>query len=307
MLSEKVSLQLSTFRAQKLLFCSAALIPIFFAFIVLRGYPIANTFVLSFRRWNLLSAAKPWVGFRNYAKLLSSPEFTGAFLNTTIITFLFVPAVMAISLLLALLINSRRIKPFVPIYQFIYFLPVVCSIVPSAVVWRWMLDTQYGLLNYFLSWFRVPARAWLIDSPLVLYSIVMFDVWKNAGYYLIIFYVGLKGIPDQYYEAARIDGANNWQILTRITAPLLKPIILFVAVIATIRTYNIFTEAYVLVSSGGQMCPSARVLVYEIYEEAFQFYRMGYASAEVVALLMVVALFTVFLFTAAREKRGRTV
>lgn len=307
MLSEKTRLQISTFQAQKLLFCFAVLIPIIFAFIVLRGYPITNTFLLSFRKWDLLSVAKPWVGLRNYAKLLSSPEFIGAFFNTTIITFLFVPAVMALSLFLALLINSPRMKPFVPIYQFIYFLPVVCSIVPSAVVWRWMLDAQYGLLNYFLSWFRVSPQAWLLDSPLVLYSIVMFDVWKNAGYYLVIFYVGLKGIPGEYYEAARIDGANNWQILTRITTPLLKPIILLVAVIATIRTYNIFTEAYVLVSSGRQMTPSARVLVYEIYEQAFQFYRMGYASAEVVCLLVVVALFTLFLFTVAREKRGKTI
>ncbi|HUV09045.1 MAG TPA: sugar ABC transporter permease, partial [Spirochaetia bacterium] len=207
-----------------------------------------------------------------------------------------------ISLALAIALNSKRVK-ILPFYQTVYFIPVVTSMVPVAVVWKWIYDPSYGLLNYFLSFFGMEPRAWLIEPGTALLSIGIMSIWKIVGYYMVIFLVGIKAISPQYYEAAEIDGANGWQKFFRITLPLLRPITLFVFVIASINAFQVFTQVYVM-TVGSQGAPGnvVRVLVYEIYENAFRFFKMGYASAQAIVLFLLIAFLTLIQFRLAKER-----
>ncbi len=285
------------------LFCLYVLLPIVALYAFLRLIPIGSTFYLSFHRWDLISKVKPFVGLAHYAKLLHNPEFRIALWNTTLFTVLTVPITFALSLSLAVMLKSKRARGAASIYQFVYFLPVVTSMVPVAVVWKWIYDPKYGLLNYGLSLLGIAPKAWLIDPDTALYAIMIMSIWKVLGYYMVILLVGLNNISGQYYEAAAIDGATGWQQFVHITLPLLKPIILFVLVISTINAYNVFTQVYVM-TVGSQGAPGSvvRVLVYDIYENGFRFYKMGYASAEAVVLFLIVAVITAVEFGVTRQK-----
>ena len=290
-------------KTSRYIFCLCVLLPIVALYAFLRFVPIGSTFYLSFHRWNLIDRFKPFVGFGNYAKLFHSPEFLTALKNTTIFTLGTVPITFGIALALAVMLKSKAVSRCAPFYQFVYFLPVVTSMVPVAVVWKWIYDPRYGILNYVLSIFGAQPKAWLMDTDTALPAIMAMSIWKVIGYYMVILLVGLNAIPREYYEAAAIDGASGWRQFTSITLPLLKPIILFVIVISTINAYNVFTQVYVM-TVGSQGAPGSvlRVLVYDIYENAFRFYKMGYASAEAVVLFLIVAALTALEFGLARER-----
>lgn len=289
-------------RRKQLLFCLYVLLPTLALYSFLRFIPIGRTIILSFLKWNLLDAVKPFVGFNNYVKMFQSQEFIGALKNTVFFVLFTVPVTVVLSLALAVGLNSKKVK-IVPFYQTIYFIPVVTSMVPVAVVWKWIYDPSYGLLNFFLSFFGVEPRAWLIDPKSALSSIAVMSIWKVIGYYMVVFLVGIKSISPQYYEAAEIDGANGWERFIHITLPLLKPITLFVLVISSIRAFQVFTQVYVM-TVGSQGAPGnvVRVLVYEIYENGFRFFKMGYASAEAMMLFAIVAVLTLIQFRIAKEK-----
>ena len=293
---------LSQARVQQLLFVLYVMAPILGLYAFLRIVPIARTVTLSFQQWNMLSPNKPFVGLQNYLRAFQSPEFLTALKNTIFFTVATVPSLAVISLAVAVALNSKMIR-IVPFYQTVYFIPVVTSMVPVAVVWKWIYDPSYGLLNYFLSFFGIGARAWLIDAGTALWAIAVMSVWKMIGYYMVIYLVGIKSIPMEYYEAAEIDGAGAWQRFLRITLPLLRPITLFVVVIASIWSMQVFTQVYVMtVGSQGSPGNVVRVLVYEIYENGFRFYKMGYASAEAMVLFIIIAVFTLLQFRLVREK-----
>lgn len=286
------------------LFCGYVLLPIIGLYAFLRFIPIGSTFYLSFHRWNLIDRVKPFVGFSNYVKLLHNPEFLTALWNTTLFTVVTVPVTFVLSLGLAVVLQSKRMKRAMPAYQLVYFIPVVTSMVPVAVVWKWIYDPQYGLFNYALSLVGIAPKAWLMDPHTALWAIMVMSIWKVLGYYMVILLVGLNGISSLYYEAAAVDGATGWKQFRYITLPLLRPIILFVLVISTINAYNVFTQVYVM-TVGSQGAPGSvvRVLVYDIYENGFRFYKMGYASAEAVVLFLIVMVFTVVEFRLAQERR----
>lgn len=297
--------RMSTRRFNELFFCFCVLLPILALYAFLRIEPIGRTVYLSFHKWDMVEPIKPFVGLRNFVKLSRSSNFHSALMNTLFFTLFTVPIQILISLLLALGLNSKRIR-LVPFYQTVFFLPVVTSMVPVAVIWKWIYDPTYGLLNYFISLFGIKPVAWLIDDRTALLSIAVMSVWKMVGYYMVIFLVGIKAIPQEYYEAASIDGANQWQQFRRVTVPLLKPITLFVFVISTIRSFQVFTQVYVMtVGSQGAPGDVVRVLVYEIYENGFRFFKMGYASAESMILFLIIAVVTVFQFLIARDRKGR--
>jgi multiple sugar transport system permease protein len=174
-----------------------------------------------------------------------------------------------------------------------YFLPVITPMVPMAIAWKWIFDARYGILNYALSWVGVQPIGWLTSPDVAMWAIIIMSVWKVLGYNMVLLLVGLKSIPVVYYEAASIDGAAGWAVFRRITLPLLKPILLFVIVISTINAYNVFTQVYVM-TQGSQAAPGAplRVLVFDIYQNGFQFFKMGYASAEAVVLTLIVLALT---------------
>lgn len=294
--------KISPARLQQLLFVFYVLLPILALYAFLRFIPIFRTVVLSFQKWDMLAPTKPFVGLKNYFKLAQSPEFQTAFKHTIFFTIFTVPTTVAISLGLAMALSSKRIR-MIPFYQTIFFVPVVTSMVPVAVVWKWIYDPSYGLLNFVLSLFGIAGRAWLIEAGTALWAIGVMSIWKVIGYYMVIFLVGVKAISPQYYEAADIDGASGWQKFTHITFPLLRPITLFVTVIASIRSFQVFTQVYVMtVGSQGSFGNVVRVLVYEIYENGFRFFKMGYASAEAMVLFILIAVLTLVQFRIIRER-----
>ncbi|HBN97626.1 MAG TPA: sugar ABC transporter permease [Firmicutes bacterium] len=278
-------------KTKRYLFCYLALLPVVLLFVWLRVGPAASTINLSFHDWNLIRAHKPFVGLKNYINLFNDRLFLISLRNTTIFAFATVVFGMLLALPLALALN--RPSKLTGFYQAVYFLPVITPMVPVSVIFKWIYDPGYGLLNYLLSFFGVEPIGWLMFPNLALASIIVMCIWKNLGYHMIMLLVGLKNIPGQYYEAAAIDGANKWQIFWKVTLPLLKPILMYVFITTSIEGFNIFTPVYVM-TTGSQGAPgnSVRTLVYNIYEDGFRYFKMGYASSQAVMLLLIVLAVT---------------
>ena len=280
-------------------FCYLGLLPILVIYWVLRLEPIARTFILSFYDWHLIRPLKPFVGLSNYRDLLQDDNFLLALKNTTLFAVFVVGVSVVLGLALAVLLAGNL--RLTATYQAIYFLPVIIPMVPMAIAWKWIFDARYGILNYVLSWFGVQPIGWLTSPDVAMWAIIIMSVWKVLGYNMVLLLVGLKNIPAVYYEAASIDGAAGWAMFRRITLPLLKPILLFVVVISTINAYNVFTQVYVM-TTGSQAAPGAplRVLVFDIYQNGFQFFKMGYASAEAVVLTLIILALTLIQFRVIR-------
>jgi multiple sugar transport system permease protein len=286
-----------------LLFCYLALAPVLLLFGYVRGWPIVQSFIISFYKWELISPLKPFIGLLNYQMLLEDENFWLSLKNTLIYSI----STVTLSTLLALplAIFLARKSRLSAVYQTLYFLPVITPMVPMSIAWKWIYDYNYGILNYLLSLVGLPSVAWLTDPDIALWALILMGVWKVIGYNMILLLVGIRNIPSSYVEAAAIDGATAWQQFRYITLPLLKPILLYVVVTSTINAFNVFTQVYVM-TLGSQSAPgqAVRVLVFDIYQNAFQYFRMGYASAEAVALTMLVLGFTLIQFRIARNKEG---
>lgn len=280
----------------------AALGPVYLLFIVIRIYPILETIRLSFYRYHITQRVNPFIGWQNYIRLAKDESFRVALFNTIQFTFLAVLLTIVLSLLIAILLRS--IERAAPLFELIFYIPVVTPWVPASVIWKWLYDPTYGLLNYALSFFGIAKQGWLLEPDLVVYAIVIVAVWKMLGYYILVFSVGLKNIPTTYLEAAEIDGANAFNRLRYIVFPLLKPIILFVVVMTTIMFFNVFAPVYVLTASAqGAPAYDLKVVVIEIYRNAFQYYRMGYAGAQSVVLLVIVMTLILFQFLLFKEAK----
>jgi multiple sugar transport system permease protein len=282
-------------RKQKLLFVYLSLLPIVGLYLVLRIIPIGQNFFYSFFASSIVNPAASFIGLENYKDLFTDTLFQTAIKNTTYFAFFVTIFGVLIALLIALMLNKNtKINPF---YEAIYFLPVITPMVPVAVVWKWIYDPSYGLLNFFLSWFGIQPVAWLVYPNTAMLAIIIMSVWKLIGYNMIIFLVGLRNIPTTYIEAARIDGANSNQVFWRITLPLLRPIMLLVFVITTINSYNVFTQVYIM-TSGPQGAPggAVRTLVFDIYENAFRYFKTGYAASEAVVLFLIILALTFIQF-----------
>ena len=243
------------------------------------------------------------MGLANYKELLTDPNFLMALWNTTLFAVAVVVLSVVVGLALAVLLASKL--RFTSAYQAIYFLPVITPMVPMAIAWKWIFDARIGILNYVLSWVGVPPIGWLTSPDVAIWSIIIMSVWKVLGYNIVLLLVGLKNIPATLYEAASIDGAFGWRMFRRITLPLLRPILLFVIVVSTINAYNVFTQVYVM-TQGSQAAPGAqlRVLVSDIYQNGFQFFKMGYASAEAVVLTLIILVLTLVQFRVIRVDEG---
>lgn len=280
---------------RKFRFAMAVMIPTVILYLVLRIIPILGTFYLSLHRWNLIKPYRPFIGLQNFAKILEDKTFGVALVNTTIFTIIVVLVSVILALLLALALKKKsRIGSF---YEFAYFLPFVIPMVPVSIIWKWLYDRTYGVINFVLTSMGLKAVGWLTDPDIALYSIIIMSIWKVLGYYMVLFLVGLRNIPEQYYEAAAVDGAVGWNSFRHITFPLLKRMTLYICVIATIQAFNVFTQVYVM-TTGTQGAPAAavRVLVYEIYQNGFRYFKMGYASAQVVVLFAIVMIISLLQF-----------
>ncbi len=283
-------------------FCYLGLAPVVALFVYLRLIPIVVTLAAGFYNWDMIRPIRVFVGLGNYIELLHDPTFQVALFNTAILAAGSVVLGTVIALALAITVNARITGA--PIYQLIYFLPVVTPWVPITVVWKWIYDARFGPLNQALAAIGLPGQAWLVDDRLALVAILIVMVWKTLGYNLIMFLVGLNNIPQEYYEAAVVDGAVSAKIFRYITLPLLKPMLLFVVVISTINAFNVFTPVFMMTSDiQGAAAKLVRTLVYDMWENGFRYFRVGYASAEAALLLTIVLILTLMNMRLFREER----
>jgi multiple sugar transport system permease protein len=285
-------------------FVAIVLAPVMALFIFLRVVPTAQAFLMSFFDWNLIKPASEFVGLDNYVKLLSDRNFVLAFTNTTIFavatTVLSVGIAFVLAALLARFITGR-VGAFI---ELLYFIPVLVPMVPVALGWRQIFNYQNGILNATLGVVGIPKIPWLSDPNWALVAVIILSTWKLVGYNLIILLVGMRAVPREYQDAAAVDGAGGWAQFRHIIVPLLAPVTLFVIVITTISAYNVFTQVYVLASDvQGQPGRLVRVLVYDIFENGFRFFKMGYASAEAVYLFLVILALTFIQFRFLRGER----
>jgi len=288
--------KISSLRRPRVAFALYVIIPIFAFFVIIRVFPILGTLFLGFFDWGLISPTKPFIGFKNYTALFNDSLFIIALRNTGVLAFLSVIITMAGAFGLALILNRKK-TIFADIYKLIYFVPFVISWVPLSVIWKWMYDPSYGILNYVVGLVGIPPQGWLVNPKLSLYSVIILIVWRSVGFNTILFSVGLKNIPSEYLEAGRIDGAESISLFRYITLPLLKPIILYILIMTSIINFGIFSPVYILtVGSQGAPGNAVRVLVYDIYENAFRYLHMGYAAAESTILLILVVFLTLIEF-----------
>jgi len=266
------------------------ILPWLVSFCIFVLYPIVFSICVSMTDYSGLTWDMRFVGFSNYARAFKDRVFLKALSNTLLFVLITVPATTTISLLLAVLLTSG-IK-FKRLFQAGYFLPSVISMVVISMIWLYIYSAT-GPLNTLLrsSGFDVPARSWLASERTALGSIMVMDVWSAVGYYTVLFVAGLQSLPLQLYEAARIDGATKWQIFKRITLPLLKPTILFVVSINSIRSFQIFTEIFTL--TGGGPANSTQTIVHYLYDVSFRKFEMGYGSAIAYVLFFIVLAITV--------------
>jgi multiple sugar transport system permease protein len=278
-------------------FVFVVLAPVMALFIYLRVIPTGQAVLMSFFKWELIKPAEQFVGLDNYINLLKDDNFRLAFFNTTIFALFTTVISVALALLLAALLARfvrGRVGGFI---ELLYFAPVLVSMVPVTLGWREIFNYNHGILNAGLGVVGIDKQPWLSDPTMALVAVVILSVWKQLGYNMIILLVGMRAIPHIYHEAAAVDGASAWQQFRRITMPLLAPVLLFVIVITTISAYNVFTQVYVLASDvQGAPGKLVRVIVYDIFENGFRFFKMGYAAAEAVYLFLIVIVLTIIQF-----------
>jgi multiple sugar transport system permease protein len=259
--------------------------------------PIIWSAVMSFQRNNLLSPSTPFVGTANYRKMIHDPVVAQAIQHTLIYTVLFVPGTMAAGLFLAVAMN-RKIR-FISLYRTAAFATMAISTISEAIVFIWLFDPSYGVVNYFLSWVGVPPQQFINSPSQALYVIVIMTIWGWTGFSVVIYLAALQGVPQHLTEAAAIDGAGPWQAFRRVTLPLLSPASLFLAVWLTINALQLFDEVY-LSTQGGPL-NATTVLVYYLYNQAFQQFNFGYASAIAYFLFLVIIVVTVIQFRVGRR------
>jgi len=254
--------------------------------------PVLAALALSFTDFDIYALADGrnlrLVGLGNYAALLVSPLFWRAFGNTLYFVVVGVPLSVAVSLATALLLHSRLLR-LRGVFRTALFAPVVTTLVAVAVIWRYLFNPHHGLLNYALGLLGVPAIDWLGDPNWAMPAIILFAVWKNFGYNMVIFLAGLASIPEALYEAARVDGASAWRQFRHVTLPMLAPIVAMVNVLTIAGYFQLFAEPYVM-TQGGPLQSTVSVL-YFMYEEGFKWWNLGSASA--VAFMLFVFIFGV--------------
>jgi len=263
-------------------------IPVLAGFLILIIGPMIFAFYLSVHKWGGLTplSQASFVGLQQYTKLIfRDARFQNAFVNTLFFTVGAVVGQSGLGLLLALLLD--RVKFMVGFYRAVFFMPVILSMAAMSLLWGEVLySPSFGLFNEILRGLHLPTGGFILNRHQAMPSIIGMTVWKFGGYYMVIFLAGLQGIPQVYYEAANIDGASKWQQFLRITLPLLKPTILFVLVINTIGSLQVFTPVF-LMTHGGP-ANATDVVVFYMYEAAFGFMKFSYAAAMATILFLVI-------------------
>lgn len=268
------------------------LLPNLIGFLIFTLLPVVAALLISLTDWNLLQPPK-WVGLQNFATLAQDALFRKVLGNTAIYVLGTVPVQMILALLVAMALNQGL--PGTLFFRAAFFMPVVTSAVAIALVWRWIYNADFGVLNSFLYMLGVSDPPnWLTSTRWALPSVMIMSVWQQIGFSMVLFLAGLQGVPEHLYEAARIDGAGPFQRLLFITVPMLTPTTFFVFVINIINSFQVFDQAFIM--TGGGPANATNTIVYNIYQNAFQFFKMGYAAAMAWVLFAIIFIVTVVQF-----------
>jgi multiple sugar transport system permease protein len=266
-------------------------------FAVFTVYAIYLSIFLSFHEWDLLSPEKPFVGLDNYREVLQDQDFHDAIGHTFYFTAGVVPLTMIIGLLLAVLLNTH--VRGLGLFRTAYYLPVITPLVVASIIWKWVYNVDSGLANYYLLQLGVIDQPllWLSDRDLAMPAVILMNVWKGAGFSMVVYLAGLQAIPNELYEAADVDGAGPWTKFRRITLPLLAPTTFFLLIINSIGAMKAFTQIFVM-TNGGPPGPggATTTAVFYVYTEAFRFLKMGYAAALGYALFAILFVFAFLQF-----------
>ncbi len=276
------------------------LLPSLIGFFVFSLIPIAATLLISLTSWDGLSRLtlasdfqgfmkQYYVGFQNYASIFTGDEFWQVIRNTLKFVVLYIPIMLVVSLGVAAILNSK--VRGVGFFRVVYYIPVITSWVAGSLIWRWVLNPQYGILNAMLSAVGIQGPQWLQSPQWAMPAIVLASVWKDMGYFGLMLLAGLQGINRDYYEAAAIDGAGRVKRFFKITLPLLTPTIFFVLIISMINSFQIFPQVVIMTPDGGPG-GSTMVMVERIYKYGFTYYKMGVASALSWILFLIIMVLT---------------
>ena len=292
-----INFKINKFNKQQAVFGILFMMPWFIGFIVFGLYPMIMSIYYSLCRYDVLRIPQ-FIGFGNYEKLIfEDPYFWISISNTLIYTVLRVPLCIIGSLLLAVLVNNavRGVKFF----RTIYFIPSIVTVVVLSVVWLWMFNPQFGLLNSFLAYVGIPGPLWLLDPNWSKPSMVLMSVWSIGGGRMLVFLAALQGIPKHLYEAVDLDGGGWWAKFKNVTIPMLSPVIFLWSVLEIIFSLQVFVEAYIMTQGG----PLNSTMFYNLYlyNKAFNDFEMGYASALAWLLLIISLIITVIQFRLSKR------
>jgi putative chitobiose transport system permease protein len=254
-------------------------------------YPIVAVVFYSFTDYDIVRPPQ-WIGLKNYQRLVHDPTFWLA-LRHSLIYLIVTPTLILLSILLAIVVN-RKLRG-IHIFRALYYLPAVSGSIAVGITWRWLFDTQGGLLNGALVWLGLlqePVQ-WLSEPAYILPIAMLLTIWMGAGYYMLIFLAGLQNIPEELYDAALIDGCNNWRKHWYVSLPGLRPQIVFVAVISSLAALKVFDEIYVLTIRTGGVLDSGVTMVFYLWRQAFRLTHAGYASAIAIVLLAITLVFSI--------------
>ena len=273
--------------------------PVVLGTLVFNIVPTLGTLGISFTHYDMLTAPE-WAGLENYQQLLADTFARDALKNTIFFTVGMLLLGIPSGLGLALLVN--RPLPGIRLIRLIYMIPHVSSTIAVALVWQWILNGKLGLLNQSLRMLGLEGQSWLIDPNIAMFSVIVVSVWQSVGYNMLLFLAGLQSIPEALYEAAKIDGGGSWPRFRHITLPMLSPTSFFVLIITMIGSFQVFNIIYIFtVSTGVQgRLRALDVWVYYLWQNAFSFFKMGYAAAMAFALFAVIALVTFIQWRASK-------
>ena len=267
------------------------LLPALIILFIFTIYPLIKAFYMSFcEDYSIIYGTYDRIGFGNYHELFRDSVFIKAWKNTSIYVLFVVPFSIVISLFIAVLLNSK-IK-YQGLFQTIYFLPYVTSVIAIGIVWNWIFNSNFGLLNYILSWFGMEAIPWLNSPDYALWSLIIFSIWKSLAFNILIFLAGLQTISPDLYKAARIDATPGWRVFTKITIPEIMPMIAYSFVMGIINAFKVYNEVFSLFKGNAGPLNSAITVVYYIYDKFYNSANYGLAAAAAVILFLVVLLLT---------------
>jgi multiple sugar transport system permease protein len=286
----------STRRVQETIFIVIVLAPMIVTFVLFWIYPMIGGTYGSFTLWRAFNPNQPWVGLKHYEALFRDPIFLRALQNTVLYALMYLPAGIVVAMAIALAIEATGLLR--GLYRTVYFMPVVTSTIATALIWSWLYQPSFGLFNQILELLHLPQLSFLKSTSQALPSIAFYALWKNVGFTMVLFMAGLSSIDRTYYDAAKVDGANNWQSFWRITLPLLQPTMVFVLVTGVIGTLQVFGPIFVM-SAGGDGLPGGpanATMVVSVYQwlMAFRELELGYGSAMGIVLFLIILLLTLF-------------